>query len=52
VLRSLLVDRDFGFDVEWVVYLTVLHRLIVSDSDRDAAGWHQRLRIPGADRLG
>jgi hypothetical protein len=51
VLRSLLADRDFGFDVERVVYLTVLHRLIVSGSDRHAAGWHQRLRIPGAEAL-
>jgi hypothetical protein len=48
LLRSLLADRDFGFDVERVVYLTVLHRLIVSGSDRHAAGWHQHLRIPGA----
>jgi hypothetical protein len=51
VLRSLLADRDFGFDVERVVYLTVLHRLMVSGSDRHAAGWHQRLRIPGAEAL-
>ena len=51
VLRSHLVDRDFGFDVERVVYLTVLHRLMVSGSDRHAAGWHQRLRIPGAEDL-
>ena len=37
VLRSLLANRDFGFDVERVVYLTVLHRLMVSGSDRHAA---------------
>jgi len=51
VLRSLLADRDFGFDGERAVYLTVLHRLVVSGSDRHAAGWHQRLRIPGAEAL-
>jgi hypothetical protein len=51
VLRSLSADRDFGFDVERVIYLTVLHRLMVSGSDRHAAGWHQRLRIPGAEAL-
>jgi hypothetical protein len=51
VLRSLLVDRDFSFDAERVIYLTVLHRLMVSGSDRHAAGWHQRLRIPGAEAL-
>src|SRR4051812_32154828 len=51
VLRSLLAERSFGFDVERVVYLTVLHRLMVSGSDRHAACWHQRLRIPGAEAL-
>ena len=49
VLRSLLADRRFGFDVERAVYLTVLHRLMVSGSDRHASSWRQRLRIPGAE---
>src|SRR3954451_15914353 len=51
VLHNLLRDRDFGFDVERAIYLTVLHRLIVSGSDRHAADWHQRLRIPGTEAL-
>ena len=51
VLRSLLAERHFGFDVERAVYLTVLHRLMVSGSDRHAHDWHQRLRIPGAEAL-
>ena len=51
VLRRLLAERDFGFDVERAVYLTVLHRLMVSGSDRHAADWHQRLRIPGTEAL-
>jgi len=51
VLHSLLRDRDFGFDVERAIYLTVLHRLMVSGSDRHAASWQQRLRIPGAEDL-
>ena len=51
VLRSLLAERHFGFDVERVIYLTVLHRLMVSGSDRHAHDWHQRLRIPGAEAL-
>lgn len=51
VLRSLLDDRSFGFDVERAVYLTVLHRLMVSGSDRHAHDWQQRLRIPGAEAL-
>ena len=51
VLRSLLADRHFGFDVERAIYLTVLHRLMVSGSDRHAHDWHQRQRIPGAEAL-
>ena len=51
VLRRLLADRGFGFDGERVVYLTVLHRLMVSGSDRHAAGWHPRLRLPGTEAL-
>jgi Transposase DDE domain len=51
VLRSLLAERHFGFDVERAIYLTVLHRLMVSGSDRHAHDWHQRLRIPGTEAL-
>src|SRR5712671_2305274 len=51
VLCSLLGERQFGFDVERAIYLTVLHRLMVSGSDRHAHDWHQRLRIPGAEAL-
>lgn len=48
VLTSLLTERHFAFDVERAIYLTVLHRLMVSGSDRHASGWCQALRIPGA----
>jgi hypothetical protein len=51
VLRSLLAERHFGFDVERAIYLTVLHRLMVSGSDRHAHDWHRRLRIPGTEAL-
>jgi Transposase DDE domain len=51
VLRGLLAERQFGFDIERAIYLTVLHRLMVSGSDRHAHDWHQRLRIPGAAAL-
>src|SRR3954447_13614242 len=51
VLHSLLGERQFGFDVERAIYLTVLHRLMVSGSDRHAHDWHQRLRIPRAEAL-
>src|SRR5580658_9220555 len=51
VLASLLDKRRFGFDVERTIYLTVLHRLMVSGSDRHASTWHRGLRIPGAEDL-
>src|SRR5271170_3719409 len=51
VLSSLLADRRFSFDVERAVYLTVLHRLMISGSDRHASEWRHGLRVPGADGL-
>lgn len=51
VLRRLLAGRQFGFDVERAIYLTVLHRLTVSGSDRHAHDWQRRLRIPGTETL-
>ena len=51
VLNELLAGRGFGFAVERAVFLTVLHRLMVSDSDRACAHWRDDYRIAGADRL-
>jgi hypothetical protein len=51
VLNELLAGRGFGFAVERAVFLTVLHRLIVSGSDRACAHWRDDYRIAGADRL-
>jgi hypothetical protein len=51
VLKSLLADRRFGFDVERAVYLAVLHRLMVSGSDRHAHAGRNGLRVPGVDEF-
>jgi Transposase DDE domain len=51
VLNSLVADRRFCFDVERAIYLTVLHRLMISGSDRHASDWLSRVRIPGAEGL-
>ena len=51
VLGSLLAGRKFGFDVERAVYLTVVHRLMVSGSDRHAGTWQRSYRLPGAEAL-
>jgi len=51
VLQGMLADRHFSFDVECAVYLTVLHRLMISGSDRHASDWLSRVRVPGTDGL-
>jgi hypothetical protein len=51
VIAALLAERGFDFDVERAIYLTVLHRLMVSGSDRHASRWRDGLRIPGAENL-
>jgi hypothetical protein len=51
VLRGLLADRHFRFDVERAIYLTVLHRLMVSGSDRHADHWRRGIVVPGAESL-
>src|SRR4051812_28284454 len=51
VVGSLLVTRGYEFDVERAVYLTVLHRLFASGSDRAAERWRENYLIPGTEAL-
>jgi hypothetical protein len=51
VLHDLLADREFEFPVERAVFLTVLHRLMVSGSDRACEQWREDYRIDGVDDL-
>jgi len=51
ILRRLLADRKFGFDVERAVFLTVLHRLFASGSDRSCDRWHGDYIVSGVDDL-
>jgi len=51
VLRELLEPRQFDFAVERAVFLTVLHRLCASGSDRAAQRWKEDYRIDGAEQL-
>jgi hypothetical protein len=51
VIERLLAGRRFEFDVERAVFLTVLHRLFASGSDRAADKWRQDYRIEGCDAL-
>lgn len=51
VLRQHLAGRQFGFDAERAIYLTVLHRLMVSGSDRHASTWRRSVQIPGTEAI-
>jgi hypothetical protein len=51
VLHDLLAARGFGFPVERAVFLTVLHRLMVSGSDRACEQWQEDYRIDGVGDL-
>jgi len=46
IIRELAGGRKHGFDLERAVYLTVLHRLFASGSDRAAEVWKENYRIP------
>ena len=51
VIQSLLEARRYEFDVERAIYLTVLHRLFASGSDRAAERWREDYLIPGTEAL-
>jgi Transposase DDE domain len=51
VLEELLADRGFEFAVERAVFVSVLHRLFVSGSDRSCDKWMADYRIDGIDGL-
>ena len=50
-LQKLLRDRKFGFDVERAVFLTVLHRLMTSGSDRYCERWRRDYAVAGTEDL-
>jgi Transposase DDE domain len=51
VVEQLLEGRRFEFDVERAIFLTALHRLFASGSDRAADKWRQDYQIEGCDDL-
>ena len=50
-INCLLINRRFEFDVERAIFLTVLHRLMVSGSDRFCERWRRDYRINGTEQL-
>jgi hypothetical protein len=51
VITALSGKRKHGFALERAVFLTVLHRLFVSGSDRAADRWREDYAIAGAEGL-
>lgn len=51
VINELLEERQFEFPVERAIYLTVLHRLFQSGSDRAAERWMRNVIVPGSEDL-
>jgi len=51
VVRTLLATRHHHFDVERAVFMTVLHRVMVSGSDRSALQWRRDQTIDGVAEL-
>lgn len=50
-IRRLLGQRNFEFDVERTIFLTVLHRLMISGSDRFCDKWRRDYLVSGIDEL-
>lgn len=50
-IQHLLVERRFEFDVERAIFLTVLHRLMVSGSDRFCEKWRRDYHISNTGQL-
>jgi len=51
VLEELLAERRFEFPVERAVFTAVLHRIMISGSDRACEKWMADYAIPGAEDL-
>ena len=49
MIENLAAERSFGFSLERACFLTVLHRLMVSGSDRSADAWREDYRIEGTE---
>jgi transposase len=50
-IEGLLAERKFEFDVTQAIFLTVLHRLMVSGSDRYCDKWRRDYLIEGSEEV-
>jgi transposase len=51
IINGLLAKRKFQFDMERAIFLTVLHRLFESGSDRSCDRWRRDYAIIGVDDI-
>ncbi len=51
VIARFAAGRGFGFSLERAVFASVLHRLVVSGSDRAGNAWLEAYAVDGADAL-
>lgn len=51
IIHQLIEKRKFTFDVERAIFLTVLHRLFMSGSDRQCVRWKNTQQISGKEDL-
>jgi len=51
VLERLTQERNYAFPLERAIFLTVLHRLVCSGSDRSAEHWKEGYRIRGTKEV-
>ena len=51
ILKGLLRERRFGFDVERAIFLSVLHRICCGGSDRHSHQWKEDYEIAGVNLL-
>lgn len=51
VIKDILRDRKYEFDVERAIFTTVLHRLFISGSDRNCDYWRNNYKIQDTDHL-
>lgn len=51
IIASLASSRKFGFSLERALFLTVLHRLFVSGSDRCCEKWRHDYQVSGTEEL-
>lgn len=51
IIRSLVDDRKYQFEVERAIFITVLHRLFLSGSDRNCEKWKENYVIKGSEKI-